>query len=45
MGIPHSEAQFPHLNSVVALPEPKDTASASPGAPNATNRRRRKRRA
>ncbi|MCH6587190.1 MAG: DUF4445 domain-containing protein [Proteobacteria bacterium] len=45
MGIPHAEAQFPNLSSVVALPEPKDPASARPGAPNETSRRRRKRRA
>jgi uncharacterized 2Fe-2S/4Fe-4S cluster protein (DUF4445 family) len=45
MGIPHSEARFPHLSAVVALPEPKDPASASPDAPNETSRRRRKRRA
>ncbi|MCH9011669.1 MAG: DUF4445 domain-containing protein [Proteobacteria bacterium] len=45
MGIPHSEAQFPNLAAVVALPERPALASARPGAPNETNRRRRKRRA
>ena len=45
MGIPHSEAQFPNLAAVVALPERPALASARPGAPNGTNRRRRKRRA
>ncbi len=45
MGIPHSEAQFPKLAAVVALPERPALASGRPGAPNETNRRRRKRRA
>ncbi|MCH8036934.1 MAG: DUF4445 domain-containing protein [Proteobacteria bacterium] len=45
MGIPHSEARFPNLAAVVTLPEPKDPASGSRGAPNQTSRRRRKRRA
>ena len=45
MGIPHSAAQFPNLAAVVALPERPALASARPGAPNETNRRRRKRRA
>ena len=45
MGIPHSEAQFPNLAAVVALPERPGLASGRPGAPNETNRRRRKRRA
>ena len=45
MGIPHSTAQFPNLAAVVALPERPGLASGRPGAPNETNRRRRKRRA
>ncbi|MCH8997802.1 MAG: DUF4445 domain-containing protein [Proteobacteria bacterium] len=45
MGIPHSEARFPNLAAVVTLPEPKDPASGSRGAPNQISRRRRKRRA
>ncbi|MCH8000509.1 MAG: DUF4445 domain-containing protein [Proteobacteria bacterium] len=45
MGIPHSAAQFPNLAAVVALPERPALASGRPGAPNETNRRRRKRRA